>query len=225
MTTELVSIDEACLLYADGDAAHDFDHVLRVTRLADQIAAAEKADRAVVHLAALLHDLPVAAEEDADHRTAHHLRAAARASQLLRERGADATLIEQVIHCIEAHRFRDRTAQPATLEARCLYDADKLDSIGAIGVARAFAYAGAHGSRLWTKPVAAIVASENDRSTADYTPVHEYVFKLRSLLATLHTPTARALGERRHAVMTAFFAELDAEMGAEADGLPAQLRA
>ncbi len=209
---ELLSIEAARELYRAGDAAHDFDHVLRVTSLADQIAAAENADRTVVHLAALLHDLPVAAAAGADHRTAHHLRAAARARHLLRERGADAALIEQVVHCIEAHRFRDRTAQPATLEARCLYDADKLDSIGAIGVARAFAYAGAHGSRLWTKPAAAIADAENDRSTADYTPVHEFVFKLRHLLATLHTPTARAIGERRHAVMVEFFAQLDAEL-------------
>jgi uncharacterized protein len=208
---ELISIEEARDLYAAGDAAHDFDHVLRVTRLADQIAASEGADRTVVYLAAMLHDLPVAAEEESDHRTAHQLRAAERARQLLSGRGAAQPLIEQVIHCIEAHRYRDRTAQPATLEARCLYDADKLDSIGAIGVARAFAYAGAHGSRLWTKPVAAIDESENDRSTADYTPVHEYVFKLRRLFGSLHTPTARKIGKSRHAVMAAFFAELDQE--------------
>lgn len=210
--SDLISIEEARAFYAAGDAAHDFDHVLRVTQLADRIAAAENADRTVVHVAALLHDLPVPADGNSDHRTAHHLRAAERARQLLNERGAVPSLVEEVVHCIEAHRYRDRTAQPATLEARCLYDADKLDSIGAIGVARAFAYAGAHGSRLWTKPAAAIVESENDRSTADYTPVHEFIFKLRHLLDSLHTPTAREIGIRRHAVMAAFFAELDQEL-------------
>lgn len=214
---KLISIEEARALYLAGDAAHDFDHVQRVTLLADRIAAAEQADRTVVHLAALLHDLPTPADETGDHRTAHHLRAGERARQLLRERGAPEMLIEQVVHCIEAHRYRDRTTEPQTLEARCLYDADKLDSIGAIGVARAFAYAGAHGSRLWRKPAAAIENAENDRSTADYTPVHEYVFKLRDLLTTLHTPTARIIGERRHAVMTAFFIHLDVEMMGEID--------
>jgi uncharacterized protein len=210
--TELLSIDDAALFYAAGDAAHDFDHVLRVTRLADQIAANEGADRSIVRLAALLHDLPAPADAEGDHRTAHHLRAAEAARQLLHLRGAPVTLVEQVAHCIEAHRYRDRTAQPQTIEARCLYDADKLDSIGAIGVARAFAYAGAHGSRLWIKPVAAIEEGENDRSTADYTPVHEYVFKLRWLLDSLYTATARQIGLRRHAVMAAFFTDLDQEL-------------
>lgn len=214
---KLISIEDARALYVAGDAAHDFDHVQRVTLLADQIAAAEQADRTVVHLAALLHDLPTQADETGNHRMAHHLRAAERARQLLLERGASEMLVAQVVHCIEAHRYRNRTTEPQTLEARCLYDADKLDSIGAIGVARAFAYAGAHGSRLWRKPVVAIEETENDHSTADYTPVHEYVFKLRELLTTLHTSTARVIGERRHAVMTAFFAHLDAEMMSEID--------
>jgi len=214
---ELLSIEEARTLYLAGDAAHDFDHVMRVTRLAERIAASEGADQTVVQVAALLHDLPAPGRAEVDPRVAHHLRAAEYARQLLVERGAEESFVTQVIHCIEAHRYRDRTAEPATLEARCLYDADKLDSIGAIGVARAFAYAGAHGSRLWRKPLSAIEHSENERSTAEYTPVHEYVFKLRRLLATLHTPTARAIGARRHAVMTAFFEQLDAEMAGDGD--------
>ena len=204
-----LSTEAARALYIGGDAAHDFDHVLRVSRLADRIAEAEGADRTVVQLAALLHDLP--AETDGSQRTAHHLRSARRARDLLRDRGLPLPLVEQVVHCIEAHRYRDRTVLPSSLEARCLYDADKLDSIGAIGVARAFAYAGAHGSRLGTRPAAQIVASENDRTTPDYTPVHEYVFKLQKLLDSLYTETARLLGTRRQAVMAAFFAQLDAE--------------
>lgn len=211
MTTWL-TIADARALYAAGDAAHDFDHVLRVTHLAAQIAAAEGADLTVVRLAALLHDLPTLPELDVDHRVAHHLRAAEAARQLLAARGAGADLVAQVVHCIEAHRFRDRRVRPQTLEAQCLYDADKLDAIGAIGVARAFAYAGAHGSRLWVAPAAAI--TDDDAAEIDYTPVHEYVFKLRRLLGTLHTPTARAIGAERHAAMAAFFTQLDAEMTA-----------
>lgn len=218
--TAWLTVDDARTLYTAGDAAHDFDHVLRVTHLAAQIAAAEGADLTVVRLAALLHDLPTPPELDGDHRTAHHLRAAAAARQLLAARGAGADLVAQVAHCIEAHRFRDQRVQPQTLEACCLYDADKLDAIGAIGVARAFAYAGAHGSRLWVKPVAVITDGD---AASDYTPVHEYVFKLRQLLDTLHTSTARAIGVERHATMTAFFTQLDAEMamsGAESGNVP-----
>uniref|UniRef100_A0A7C1FK31 HD domain-containing protein n=1 Tax=Caldilinea aerophila TaxID=133453 RepID=A0A7C1FK31_9CHLR len=215
MTESLLSVEEARLLYQAGDAAHDFDHVLRVACLAERIAAAEGADVAVVRLAALLHDLPAfdkSQEPAADRRNAHHLHAADCARCLLRERGASSRLIEQVAHCIAAHRYRDETVQPQTLEAQCLYDADKLDAIGAIGVARAFAYAGAQGNRLWCKPASSIAPTENDRSTPGYTPVHEYVFKLRRLLDSLHTPTGRAIGRRRHATMVAFFEHLDAEM-------------
>ena len=226
-----LTLEEARTLYAVGDAAHDFDHVLRVTRLAERIAAAEGADLTIVRLAALLHDLPApalaaetaaetatgtATETDAAHRTTHHLAAAQQAGHLLAARGVDAATVAAVVHCIEAHRFRDQRIRPQTLEAQSLYDADKLDAIGAIGVARVFAYAGAHGSRLWVEPVAAITGDAG--AVADYTPVHEYVFKLRRLLDTLHTPTARVIGAERHATMTAFFTQLDAEMAITTDG-------
>ncbi|MCS6825261.1 MAG: HD domain-containing protein [Caldilinea sp.] len=220
MTGSLLSIEEVRLLYKAGDAAHDFDHVLRVARLAEKIALAEGADVAVVWPAALLHDLPALDEPHeptVEHRNAHHLRAADRARRLVLERGASPVLAERIAHCIEAHRHRGASVRPQTLEAQCLYDADKLDAIGAIGVARAFAYAGAHGSRLWRKPAQAIEPAENDPATPDYTPVHEYVFKLRQLLDSLYTPTARTIGRRRHATMVAFFEQLDAEMAESLD--------
>ncbi len=213
-----LTLEEAHTLYAAGDAAHDFDHVLRVTRLAERIAAAEGADLTIVRLAALLHDLPppaIVTESAAEHRTTHHLAAAQQAGRLLAARGVDAATVAAVVHCIEAHRFRDQRIRPQTLEAQSLYDADKLDAIGAIGVARVFAYAGAHGSRLWVEPVAAITGDAG--AVADYTPVHEYVFKLRRLLDTLHTPTGRAIGAERHATMKAFFTQFDAEMAITTD--------
>jgi len=201
--------DEARALYAAGDAAHDFDHVLRVTRLALQIAAAEGADQLVVQQAALLHDVPTAVHGAT--RQAHHLAAADYAKTILAERGLEPKKLANIVHCIESHRFRDQSVQPQTLEARCLYDADKLDSIGAIGVARAFAFAGSHGNRLWTTPYPKISAGEKPTG-ADYTPVHEFVYKLERLLATLHTATARQIGRQRHTFMQQFYEQLDAEM-------------
>ncbi|CAN5482971.1 HD domain-containing protein [soil metagenome] len=209
----LLTTAEAYQLYAGSDAAHDFDHILRVTRLAEQIARTEQADVAVVRLAALLHDVPVPeAEHDPDTRRKHHLAAADFARQFLTARGLGTERVANVVHCIEAHRFRDQSIQPATLEAQCLYDADKLDSIGAIGVARAYAYAGRYGSRLWTTPVLAIPPQEQRPTGADYTPVHEFVYKLQQLMATLHTDTARQIGRQRHTFMVAFFSQLDAEL-------------
>lgn len=210
-----LSESQARQLYQQGDAAHDFDHVQRVALLAVQIARAEGADEEVVLLAALLHDVPTdhhAPVLDANVRAAHHLAAADFARQHLTQRNMASKRIENVVHCIAAHRFRDQSLQPQTLEAQCLYDADKLDSIGAIGVARAFAFAGAHGNRLWTEPTSAAPPTEVKPSGADYTPVHEFVYKLQRLLATLHTPTARQIGEQRHAFMVTFYEQLDAEM-------------
>jgi uncharacterized protein len=209
LDTIWLSDDEARRLYAAGDAAHDFDHVLRVTHLAVYIAQAEGANVALVRLAALLHDVPTldAARHD------HHRAAAEFARRWLSERGLGTEAVAAVVHAIEAHRFRDRSVRPATLEAQCLYDADKLDSIGAIGIARAFAYAGAHGNRLWSEAWRATPPADAKPTGADYTPVHEYVYKLRQLLPTLHTETARRLGAERHAFMQLFFDRLDAEMG------------
>lgn len=205
-----VHLDESEVrrLYRSGDSAHDFDHVLRVTRLGIRIARSECADVEVVRVAALLHDVPV--EESG--RDAHHMAAAVFAAGYLRAAGMEPARIENVVHCIQAHRYRDRSVQPRTLEAKCLYDADKLDSIGAIGVGRAFAHAGRHGSRLWTESAAAPPPGRAKPEGGDYTPVHEYVYKLSRILATLHTSAARRIGEERHRFMRRFYEQLDAEM-------------
>jgi uncharacterized protein len=87
-----------------------------------------------------------------------------------------------------------------------------LESIGAIGVARVFAYAGTHGNRLWIVPASAVPPLAEKPSGHDYTPVHEYVYKLQKLVETLHTATARAIGKERHTRMVTFFDQLDEEM-------------
>ena len=205
---ETLSESTARRLYTNGDAAHDFDHVLRVTHLGMRIALAEGADIAVVRAAALLHDVPVPGSG----RSEHHFAAADFAAGHLHAAGWDKARIENVVHCIQAHRFRDRSILPQTLEAKCLYDADKLDSIGAIGVARAFSHTGSHSTRIWTQPVDESPPEDAQPGGADYTPVHEYVYKLRHVLSTLHTETAREIGAQRHEFMTHFYEQLDAEM-------------
>ncbi len=200
--------ETARLLYTAGDAAHDFDHVLRVTHMGIRLAQAEGADIAVVRAAALLHDVPGAGRGRID----HHLAAASFAAEHLRAEGWDAARIASVVHCIEAHRYRDQSIQPQTLEAKCLYDADKLDSIGAIGVARAFSHSGSHNTRIWNQPVDKAPPPGARPSGPDYTPVHEYVYKLRYVLSTLYTATARRIGAQRHEFMTRFYEQLDAEM-------------
>ncbi len=217
----MIGIAEARGYYEDADAVHDFDHVLRVLTMAERIGRAEGADLEVVRAAALLHDVGRAWAEAA--RLDHATHAADRAREILTRRrpgragvGPSPAQVEAVVHAIAAHRFRTGP-QPETLEARVLFDADKLDSIGAVGVARAFAYGGAHNQRLWVSRDSVDVvrwAEEGDDPDA-HTPVHEFVVKLSRLKDRLYTPTGRAIAEERHAYMVAFFERLDAEVQGE----------
>ena len=212
---QILTHEEARALYAAGDAAHDFDHVLRVAVLAETLAAAEGAEVEIVRLAAYLHDVPVDALDASGRgmrRGAHHLAAADFARALLTKHEVGNQTIEAVVHCIEAHRFRDQSITPLTLEAQCLYDADKLDSMGATGIARCFAFGGAHDSRLWTESWTDAPEIDARPCGTEYTPVHEYVYKLQRLCSTLHTESARQIGRERHAFMRNFFDQLDAEM-------------
>ncbi|HEY63159.1 MAG TPA: HD domain-containing protein [Caldilineae bacterium] len=201
MKASPISIEMARQLYDGADAAHQFDHVLRVLALAERIARAEGANLTVVRTAALLHDVE-------RHHPDHHLRGAQRARQLLS--GYPAPFVEAVAHAIEAHRFRAGPT-PETLEAQCLFDADKLDAMGAIGVARAFAYGGRHGQRLWV-PLSSVDPEGPEPSPSEHTPVHEFVRKLARLRDVLYTATARRIAEDRHAFMLAFYQRLEAEV-------------
>jgi uncharacterized protein len=212
----MISVEQARGYYPTDDPAHDFDHVLRVAAMARRLASAEGADLEIVETAALLHDIA-----RGDERTSgcdHALESARRASEILaswpRERS------EAVAHAIAAHRFRNDLI-PGTPEAKVLYDADKLDSMGAIGVARAYAVAGMCGQRLWATVeegwVERKLAQERHRDmNAEHTPVHEFAFKLSRLEATLFTPTARAIAARRRQFMVDFFARLEMEVRGEA---------
>jgi uncharacterized protein len=205
----MISIDKARGYYDDNDAVHDFDHVLRVLALAERIGQAEGADMEIVRAAALLHDVARAQADAAglDHATV----GAERAREILA--GQPPERIEAVAHAIAAHRFRADSA-PETLEAQVLFDADKLDAIGAVGIARAFAYGGAHGQRLWV-PIESVDAARWQEEGDDpdtHTPVHEFVVKLSQLKGRLFTPTGRAIAEERHAYMVGFFERLDAEV-------------
>jgi len=208
-----LSLEQARTLYTAADSVHDFDHILRVLNLAERIALAEQADVAIVRTATLLHDWG-RAEAEAERRD-HAAEAAERARAFLQ--GADPAWVEAVVHAIAAHRFRN-LPDPQTLEAQVLFDADKLDAIGAIGVARAYAYGGAHQQRLWA-PVEAVDVARWQAEGDDpdrHTPVHEFLVKLSRLKERLYTRTGKAIAEERHQYMAEFFRRLDAEVRGEA---------
>lgn len=205
----MLTIEFARTLYpADADSAHDFDHVLRVVQLADRIARAEGADVEIVRAAALLHDIGLD-----EGRAGHETSAANRARDILRDHGYAEPFIAAVAHAIESHRFRSGPT-PQTLEAQVLFDADKLDSIGAIGVARAVAFGAHRGQKLWGD-VPADYADPMDGRVADpaqHTSVHEFHVKLKKIKDRMFTATGRAIAAERHAYMVGFYEQLDREV-------------
>jgi uncharacterized protein len=209
----LITVEEARRLYGEDDTAHDFDHVLRVHALALRIAEAEGADLEIVSAAALLHDV---ARVEADRiGTCHAEVGAARARGILSAHPPDK--VEAVAAAIASHRFRN-SVEPPSLEAKVLYDADKLDAIGAVGVARAYAIAGRLGQRLWSPRTEGkgLNAGANDIYNSEHTPVREFQVKLARLKDTLYTDAARAIAEGRHRYMAEFFARLDGEVSGDA---------
>jgi uncharacterized protein len=201
----LISIEEARMHYEGADAVHDFDHVLRVLALAERLARAEGADLEIVRTAALLHDI---ARGHGDRMATDHAQAGAEFARRLLA-GHPPDRVEAVAHAIAAHRFRTGPA-PQTLEAQVLHDADKLDAIGAIGVARAFAFGGHEGQRLWAEVPPGYEESAANRP--EHTPVHEYAMKLVKIKDRLLTASGRQLAEGRHAFMLAFYERLDLEV-------------
>jgi uncharacterized protein len=208
------TIDQARHWYPLDDPVHGFDHVLRVYSMAERLALAEGADVEIVRAAALLHDAGdgfVIESNDHDLRQGHHHRAAEFAAQLLNAEGWGDARISAVQHCIRSHRFRDPSESPRTLEAQVLFDADKLDAIGAIGIARAVAYAVRAGQPVFAPPSEHFLLTGETLPGEPHSAYHEYRFKLARLKDILFTPSARLIAEQRHRQMAEFFDRLSDE--------------
>ena len=210
------TIEQARGWYPADDPVHGFDHVLRVYFMAERLAQAEGADLEIVRAAALLHDAGDSTAAEADLpalRQGHQHASAEFAASILRAEGWPEGSISAVQHCIRAHRFRDDSEPPRTLEARVLFDADKLDAIGAIGVARAVAYAARAGQPAYAPPSEQFLRSGQTIAGEPHSAYHEFHFKLARLKDRLFTPAAREIAEGRHQQLTAFFERLAEESG------------
>lgn len=205
----MLTVDTARSWYSLSDPVHGFDHVLRVLVLAEYIAETEGADLEIVRASALLHD---AEGEQAvagnPQRLDHHHSAASFAATILRADGWPEKRIAAVQHCIRSHRFRNNAEEPQTLEAKVLFDADKLDAIGAVGVARAIAYAVRSGQPPYAEPSLHFLNTGECQPGEPHSAYHEYLFKLSKLKDRLYTPTAKALASERHSLMVDFFDHL-----------------
>jgi uncharacterized protein len=187
--------------------SHDWDHTERVLHLCLHIGRREKADLLVLRLAALLHDIGRDEEDRSHGRRCHAEAGAAKAGPILARHGLPEELIGRIVHCIAAHRYRNEV-HPETLEARILFDADKLDSIGAVGIGRAFLFAGEVGARLHDKDVD---IEKTKPYTKDDTAYREFLVKLRHVRERMTTREGRRLARGRHAFMAAYFGRLNKE--------------
>ena len=206
----MLSLEIARQWYPLDDAVHGFDHIERVYHLCEKLGAAEGANLEIVRAAALLHDSQGSAP-DGSERPNHHLLSAEFASQVLKDEGWDDSRIQAVQHCIRAHRFRRNGEEPSTIEARVLFDADKLDVIGAIGAARTLGYALKAGTPFFSEPSPRFMQTSEEEPGELHSAYHEYLFKLRKISALLYTKTGRHLATKRQRFLNQFFDELAAE--------------
>jgi uncharacterized protein len=188
--------------------SHDWDHTLRVYKLCLHIGKIEGADMEILEIAALLHDIGRAREDECRGGVCHAKEGAKMAEQLLVPLGIEKEKIERIVHCIATHRFRDNNT-PESLEARILYDADKLDSIGAVGIGRAFLFAGEVGAKLHDKNVDienTSLYTEND------TAYREYLVKLSKVKDRMTTAEGKRIAVGRHEYMVGFFDRINKEV-------------
>lgn len=197
---------QQCFQSAKG--SHDWEHTERVLTLAGHIAQKEGADPDIVRLAAVLHDIGRSEEDQANGGLDHAARGAKLARRILEQQGLRAEQVEAVVHCVAAHRFRKGPA-PESLEAKVLFDADKLDSLGAVGIGRAFLFAGEVGAKLHNPGVD---VEKTEAYTVEDTAYREYMLKLRKIKDRILTAEGRRLAEERHAFMEEFFTRLNQEV-------------
>jgi uncharacterized protein len=208
----LPTLEQARAWYSPDDPVHGLDHVLRVLAMAERIAAELGADLEVVRAAALLHD--AAGADPRENRADHEGSSAAFARQVLEAEGWPEARVEAVAHCILSHRYRGKE-RPESLEAQILFDADKLDVLGAFGIARTLGYAMQAGQPSFAEPSEQFNETGQTLQNEPHSAYHEYLFKLRRVRDRLHTAPARRMAAKREQVLVQFFEQLAAEARGE----------
>lgn len=181
---------------------HSKSHVHRVYNLAVRIAKEENADLDVVKAAVLLHDIARAMEDEGEIED-HATEGAKMARKVLEEVDFPKEKIDKVIHCIKVHRFK-KGMEAESLEAKILQDADRLDIIGAIGLARVFTRGG-WGNKPIYDPSIPPKEKYDGKSLTSVNHIYEKILKAK---ATINTNTAKEIAEERHEFVEQFLERL-----------------
>jgi len=199
--------EKAKLLYKGADPAHDFAHIMRVYKNAKEIGEKEGADMQVLLLAALLHDAE-SGSKLAEVYAESNARNLKTAEDFLKRKGFSEVVTEKVLYAVEVHRF-SKGITPTTLEAKILQDADRLDAVGAIGIARVFMTGGAFGRELYNPEDPFCRAREPDDGKWNLDHFYKKLLKLES---GMHTETGRELAKERGAVLRRYLSDLEKEI-------------
>ncbi|MDO8524684.1 MAG: HD domain-containing protein [bacterium] len=205
-------------------SAHSLDHTTRVYNFALNLAEGESIDKEVLEAAVLLHDIARAKEDtDSSGNTSHALLGAEMAESILGELEFSEEKIRHIMDCIRAHSFKG--GNPKTIEAKILFDADKIDSLGCVGIARAFAIGGQYGQKIYSEvPLEEyikdnLVGGELDGKIKDvsrHAPNLEFETECKFVPGRLYTEKAKEFAKQRLDFMNQFFERLKKELKGEA---------
>jgi uncharacterized protein len=204
-------------------SAHNMDHIMRVYNLSLLLAKEEDVDMDVLKASILLHDIARAKEDnDPTGNTDHAILGSQMAIPILQELNFPEEKIKHIQNCIISHRSKTEN-KPQTIEAKILFDADKLEVVGAIGVARAFVWIGKNNAKIYRNINLDEYIQENlggkingrIQDTSKHCPQIEYETKIKHIIDKLHTPKAKQIGLERQEFYKKFLDRLEQELNGE----------
>ncbi|PZU82277.1 MAG: phosphohydrolase [Chryseobacterium sp.] len=187
------------------ESGHDWFHIERVWKLSLKIQKKEGGDKLIIELAALLHDIADPKFHDGDETLASKI-----VHDFLTEQNVDSDTIQKVIFIIENMSFKNRNDAPANLplELKIVQDADRLDAIGAIGIARTFNFGGYKNNLMYHPDIEPkLNQTKEEYKKSNGTTINHFYEKLLLLKDLLNTKTAKEIAEHRHQFMLQFLDE------------------
>lgn len=188
------AMEFARTVFAGDASGHDFDHTLRVYHMATRLAQEEGADLQTVQLAALLHDV------DDRKLSPETYEGKLRAVNFLKENGVEDGKMREIVDIISRISFSAQLPPPESIEGKCVRDADRLDALGAIGIARTFAFGGSRGRRM-----------HDPEGLDQNASIQHFYDKLLRLKEDMLTATGRRMAEERDRYMRQFLEQFYAE--------------
>ena len=212
---ELISKTKHFVQYqlADAEGGHDWFHIERVYKNALHIAKSEQVNLTIVALGALLHDIADSKFHNGDESLGPQ-----KAREFLFSINADSQMIEHVVNIVTHISFKGGNEAPAfySKELAVVQDADRLDAIGAIGIARTFNYGGYKNRKLFDPAIKPNLNMSKEEYKASTAPtINHFYEKLLLLKELMNTPTGKKMAEQRHRFMELFLEQFYAEWDGE----------